>query len=77
MSEELGKMEKPPAEEFKRGRKLLFVPLIYCQREPPTEYLAKFNKYWNQVENQMSDLQLKLGKVDRIYHEIKNPSSLP
>jgi len=70
MSEELGKIEKPPAEEFKTGRKLYFVPLIYCQREPPTEYLAKFNKYWNQVENQISDLELKLGKVDRIYHEL-------
>lgn len=70
MSEELGKMEKPPAEEFKTGRKLYFVPLIYCQREPPTEYLVKFNKYWNQVENQISDLELKLGKVDKIYHEL-------
>jgi len=70
MSEELGKIEKPPAEEFKRGRKLYFVPLIYCGRESPADYLEKFNKYWNQVENQMSDLELKLGKVDRIYHEL-------
>ena len=70
MSEELGKIEKPPAEEFKRGRKLYFVPLIYCGREPPAEYLKKFSKYWNQVENQMSDLELKLGKVDKIYHEL-------
>jgi len=70
MSEELGKIEKPPAEEFKRGRKLYFVPLIYCGRESPAEYVQKFSKCWNQVENQMSDLELKLGKVDKIYHEL-------
>ncbi len=70
MSEELGKIEKPPVEEFKGGRKLYFVPIIYCTKEPPAEYLEKFNKYWNQVENQMSDLELKLGKVNRIFHEL-------
>ena len=74
MSEELGKIEKPPVEEFKRGRKLYFVPLIYCGKESPAEYLEKFNKYWNQVENQMSDLELKLGKVDKIYHELISAS---
>ena len=70
MSEELGKIEKPPVGEFKRGRKLYFVPLIYCGRKSPAEYLEKFNKYWNQVENQMSELELKLGKVEKIYHEL-------
>ena len=70
MSEELGKIEKPPVGKFKRGRKLYFVPLIYCGRESPAEYLEKFNKYWNQVENQMSELELKLGKVEKIYHEL-------
>ena len=70
MSEELGKIEKPPVEEFKKGRKLYFIPLIYCKREPPAEYLEIFNKYWNQVENQMSDLEFKLGKADKIYHEL-------
>jgi hypothetical protein len=29
MSEELGKIEKPSAAEFKKGRKLFFVPAIY------------------------------------------------
>ena len=70
MAEELGKIEKPPAEEFKKGRKLCFVPLIYCGQESPAEYIEKFNKYWNQVESQMSELELKLGKVNRIYHEL-------
>ena len=70
MSEELGKVEKPAAEEFKEGRKLYFVPLIYCGQKPEDEYLEKYNKYWDQVENQVSDLELKLGKVVKIYHEL-------
>ncbi len=70
MSEELGKIEKPRVEELKQGRKLYFIPLIYCGKEPQAEYLEKFNKYWNQVETQMSDLELKLGRVNRIYHEL-------
>jgi len=70
MSEKLGKIEKPETSEFKEGRKLYFVPLIYRGIESPEEYLEKFNQYWNQVENQMSALELKLGKIDKIYHEL-------
>ena len=70
MSEELGKIEKPSAEGFKRGRKLYFIPLIYSGAESPAEYLEKYNKYWNQVENHISDLQLKLGSINKIYHEL-------
>ena len=70
MSEELGKIEKPLAEGFKNGRKLCFVPLIYCGKESPTEYAEKYNTYWSQVETQLKDLESKLGKVDRVYHEL-------
>ena len=70
MSEKLGKVEKPSLEGFKEGRKLYFVPLIYRGQESPEEYLEKFNRYWNEVENQMSVLEQKLGKVDKIYHEL-------
>ena len=70
MSEKLGKIEKPSLEGFKEGRKLYFVPLIYRGQESPDEYLEKFNRYWNEVENQMSVLEQKLGKVDKIYHEL-------
>ena len=70
MSEELGKIEKPLVEEFKGGRKLYFIPLVYCGKEPEPEYLEKFNRYWNQIENQMSDLELKLGRIEKIYHEL-------
>lgn len=70
MSEQLGKIEKPSAGQFQGGRKLYFVPLIYSGGESPPEYLEKFNKYWDQVENQVSDLELKLGRINKIYHEL-------
>jgi len=69
MSEELGKIEKPSAEEFKKGRKLYFVPLIYFGEGFPDEYLEKYNRYWEQVENQVAELESKLGKVNKVYHE--------
>lgn len=70
MSEELGKIERPAVETFRKGRKLYFIPLVYCNQESPAEYLEKFTKYWSQVESQISDLEIKLGPVNRIYHEL-------
>ena len=70
MAEELGKIEKPPVEDFKQGRKLYFIPLIYRGEEVPEEYLEKYEKYWEQVEKQIAELESKLGSVTRIYHEL-------
>ena len=70
MAEELGKIEKPAAADYKKGRELYFVPLIYGAKESPAEYVGKFDKYWKQVEEQINDLELKLGLASRIYHEL-------
>jgi hypothetical protein len=70
MAEELGKIEKPSVEKFKKGRKLYFIPLIYRSAEFPEDYIQKFNKYWEQVEKQISELALKLGEVNKVYHEL-------
>lgn len=70
MAEELGKIEKPPVEDFRKGRKLYFIPLIYSGEDLPEDYLEKFNKYWEQVEKQIAELVSKLGEVNRIYHEL-------
>lgn len=68
--EKIGKIEKPSVDEFKSGRKLYFIPLIYCGKEPEADYLERYNKYWSQIESQLSDLELKLGEVNKIYHEL-------
>jgi len=70
MPEELGKIEKPLAEEFETARKLYFIPLIYSVEKAEAEYLEKFNEYWSQAETQMENLELKLGRVNKVYHEL-------
>ena len=70
MAEELGKIEKPPVESFKKGRKLIFVPVMYLIEGLPEEYLQKLNQYWEQVEKHIAELSSKLGEVNAIYHEL-------
>ena len=69
MVEQLGKIEKPEAEQFKRGKKLYLVPLIYSGQETLGEYKEKCNRYWQQVAEQLTNLTSKIGEVNRIYHE--------
>ena len=70
MPEELGKIQRPDAEEFRGERKLLLVPLLFSGDESPAAYIEKLNRYWEQVLKQLNDLEAKLGKVVRIYHEM-------
>jgi hypothetical protein len=70
MSEELGRIEKPPVEEFKSGRKLYFVPLVLSPKELPLEVLVKIDHYWDEVASHLSNLETKLGTVAGIYHEL-------
>jgi len=70
MPEELGRIEKPPAERFAKGRKLYLVPLVYSSKDTPPEYNERSSRYWQQVQEQLSNLEVKIGKVNRVYHEM-------
>lgn len=70
MTEQLGKIEKPPVEEYQAGRKLLFVPLIFTPKEPQADFLELVNNYWSQVEAQVSKLETMLSEVNKVYHEL-------
>ena len=69
MEEQLGKIEKPDVEYFKSKRKLYLVPLIFYGENAPAEYMEKFNLYWEQVSQQVANLESKIGKVSHVYHE--------
>ena len=69
MTEQLGKIEKPEAGHFTGKRKLYLVPLILSGEGAPTEYVEKFNLYWEQVSQHVDNLELKIGKVSHVYHE--------
>jgi phosphopantetheine adenylyltransferase len=69
MAPELGKINKPEAGSFKYSRKLFLVPLIYSAKDAPAEYIEKFDLYWQQVDEHIENLETKLGKINRVYHE--------
>ena len=69
MAPELGKLSKPEAGSFRHSRKLFLVPLIYSAKDAPSEYNEKFDLYWQQVNEHLENLETKLGKINRIYHE--------
>jgi hypothetical protein len=70
MSEEVGKIEKPSIEEFRAGRKLYFVPLIFTPKRSQADLLERVNGYWDQVETHVANLEAKLGNVSKLYHEL-------
>lgn len=69
MTEQLGKIEKPEAEQFKGGKKLYLVPLIFSGEDTPPEYKERCHRYWQQVAEQLANLEEKIGRVNRVYHE--------
>jgi hypothetical protein len=66
---ELGKIEKPSVEDFQKGKKLYFVPLLFSSERAPEEYKKKVSVYWQQVSEQLSKLEGQIGIIKRIYHE--------
>jgi hypothetical protein len=70
MTQELGKIEKPSVEEYRAARKLFFVPLLFTPKQLEGELFEKVFKYWDQVEGQLTNLELKLGIVKKAYHEL-------
>lgn len=70
MSQPMGKIEKPLASKFRAGRKLFFVPLIYTPRQTEPSLIEIVNRYWDQVEEQLKNLEEKLSGVGKVYHEL-------
>jgi hypothetical protein len=77
MGEELGRIEKPTVESFKKGRKLFFVPVVYSSEDVPEGYTVILNRYWEQVGKQIEELTAKLGDANKIYHELINAAGEP
>jgi len=69
MSEELGKIEKPAAGEFRGQRKLCFVPLIGVWLNADGGSAELYQRYWDEVEQHLGGLEKRLGAVSHLYHE--------
>ncbi len=70
MAKKLGKIEKPPVEKYSKGRKLLFVPLLFSPPDPEDDFVQKARKYWDEVESHVTNLESKLGSVSKVFHEL-------
>ena len=66
---ELGQIEKPGTESFTGKRKLYCVPNIFPLYDPPEDFKKLFNKYWNEVDQQIEKLEVA-GKVKKIFCEM-------
>ena len=69
MAEPLGKLGKPESANYRDKRKIYLVHLIFHGSNSPEEYTEKFNLYWQQVEDHINNLEIRIGKADHIYHE--------
>ena len=77
MAQELGRIEKPEVETFRKGRKIYMVPLIYLRENAPQEYIDKFDLYWKEVVQQIENLEIKLGSPRYIFHESVSEAGEP
>ena len=68
MAGELGKIEKLEIEQF-GSRKLYVVPLFFSGAEALQDYKEKLEKYWREANEQIANQEVKVGKINRIYHE--------
>jgi len=66
---ELGQIEKPKTESFTGKRKLYCVPNIYPLYDPPDDFKELFNRYWDEVDQQIEKVE-NAGKVKKIFCEM-------
>ncbi len=69
MTQELGRIQRPTAEQYQGRRKLLLVPLVYGPRTNDEEGSAVLQRYWDQMQIQVASLESALGGLGHVYHE--------
>ena len=67
MTETTEKAEKPRPKHF--GRKLYLVPLVLALQDGPPGYAEKLETYWGEVGNHVRNLEVRFGKINKVYHE--------
>ncbi len=69
MSQELGRLERPAAQQYAGKRKLLLLPLIHAPgvEEPAAKELL--DRFWEQARQQIASLESGLGPLRHIFHE--------
>ena len=68
-AQELGRISRPSAEQYRGLRKLILVPLVYSPVPDDAEGAAALQNYWEQAQTQVAALENALGGLQRVYHE--------
>jgi len=66
---ELGRIDRPEAESFTGKRKLYCVSNIYPFEDAPDDYKNLFNRYWDEVAQQIEKIE-SAGKIKKIFCEM-------
>ncbi len=69
MTQDLGRIDRPAAEQYRGRRKLVLVPLVYSPAPDQPEGAAALQNYWEQMQTQVAALENALGGLQRVYHE--------
>ena len=69
MSQQLGRIERVPAEQYRGKRKVLLVPVFNIPQPYDQDATDVTLRYWEQVTTQVAALEATLGGLHRIYHE--------
>ena len=69
MSQELGRVERPPVDQYKDKRKLLLVPLNQSHPSIDDAGANIISTYWTQVTTQLEVMQTQLGEISVVYCE--------
>ena len=71
--QQLGRVERPPADQYRGQRRLLLLPLMFAPPAEPdvaeSDGQTIYDLYWEQARTQIDALASGLGGLHRIYHE--------
>ena len=68
-AQELGRISRPDAGQYRGKRKLILLPLLYSPASEEPEGAAALQNYWQQAQTQVAALENALGGLSRVYHE--------
>ena len=69
VSQELGRVERPAAQQYAGKRKLLLLPLIQAPGLEAPAAKELLDKFWEQAGQQIDSLERGLGLLRHIFHE--------
>lgn len=69
MTQRITEIPRPKAENFRSGRKIYLVPTLLAGPGVPDDLAQMLNRYWDEVREQVENLERTLSKVTHVYHE--------